>query len=62
MDANELLEGEADAVESGSLNSSGISMRADGNGVASGVIMLNDAPPLAAGLIAEIGGVICYWA
>ncbi|HEY1790762.1 MAG TPA: hypothetical protein VGJ73_21620 [Verrucomicrobiae bacterium] len=62
MDAKELLDGVADAVDSGSPNSSGISMRADGNGVASGGTMLNDAAPPAAGLIAEIGGVIRYWA
>jgi hypothetical protein len=61
MDAKESLEGAAPAVESGWLNSSGISMRIEGNGVASGVTMLNDAALFAAGLTIEIGGIIRRW-
>jgi hypothetical protein len=58
MDANESLDGDAPAVEKGWLNSSGISMRVEGNGIASGATMLNDAALFTAGLIIEIGGVI----
>jgi hypothetical protein len=61
MDAKESLDGVTDAADCGSLSSAGISMRVDGNGVASGVTMLNPAAPPEAGLIAEIGGVIRVW-
>jgi len=58
MDANEPDAGWTDAVESGSPSSSGISIRVEGNGVASGVAMpVTDIPP-SVGVIAEIGGVI----